>query len=145
LWRHQREAEQWVGITGQSSIRVMWWKPTVYQATMCALAIDRSARSSTERIRPIAHHGEAPASVALGARIGCHRQLIMQIGIASDRRIVGRKHRVNITAFRHQHVSRDDARAAFDIMIAEMVERGESGSMRLRAVVSVAGISDVSA
>jgi len=34
---------------------------------------------------------------------------------------------------------------AFDIMIAEMVERGRVGSMRLRAVVSVAGISDVSA
>src|SRR6267142_4456600 len=33
---------QWVGITGQSSIRVMWWKPTVYQATMSRLPVGRS-------------------------------------------------------------------------------------------------------
>ena len=33
---------QWVGITGQSSIRVMWWKPTVYQATMSRFEIARS-------------------------------------------------------------------------------------------------------
>ena len=33
---------QWVGITGQSSIRGMWWNPTVYQATMSRLAIGRS-------------------------------------------------------------------------------------------------------
>jgi len=34
---------QWVGITGQSSIRGMWWKPTVYQATPDQDALRRLA------------------------------------------------------------------------------------------------------
>lgn len=35
---------QWVGMTGQSSVRGTWCKPMVYQATISVLAIERFLR-----------------------------------------------------------------------------------------------------
>ena len=41
-----------VGITGQSSMRTTWWKPSVYQATMSVFSMGRSALVHAGRPSP---------------------------------------------------------------------------------------------